>query len=413
VTELLDLWLYGTLMGSLEYDAKRQRMSVRYYQDALERFGLASPILSASLPLRREPYPNALTRDFFDGLLPEGDTRALIARDLGETNDTFSLMRALGRDCAGALVVQPADEEPPPSAAQLDAARPLAQSDVATRLAALPQTPLGVDNEVRLSLAGIQQKLVLTRLADGSWALPVGGVPSTHILKPQIPNPQWPETVQNEAYCMRLARHAGLNVASIELEDFGDGPVLVVERFDRAVQDGKVKRLHQEDGCQALGKPPQVKYQENGGPTFKQLAALLIRYDRNHDLPALLAQATFNVAVGNADAHGKNYSFSHPEDGSLSLTPAYDLMCTMVYPLSLTMGMAVDEVRRLDRTTADRLINEAIGWGLGASIAHGVVRDTLLAIAANIDAVAEEVPVDSRILHVIRTQTESLSAPLA
>lgn len=129
---------------------------------------------------------NARTSAFLDGLLPESDPRRAIAAVLDvAASDVFALLGALGKDCAGALVIQPEDE-PPPRTPTPQTAEPLSDDDLAELVANLRSAPLGVDRSVRLSLAGAQEKLLLTRMPDGTWGRPVGWTPSTHILKPEI-----------------------------------------------------------------------------------------------------------------------------------------------------------------------------------------------------------------------------------
>jgi serine/threonine-protein kinase HipA len=264
-----------------------------------------------------------------------------------------------------------------------------------------------------LSLAGVQRKLPLTRRADGGWALPVNGVPSTHILKPQIDNPNWPGTVENEAFCLRLARLAGLRVAEVEVLQFRDQPVLVVERFDRRISNGQVTRIHQEDSCQALGLRPTQKYEDHGGPGFLKIANVLKRFRRESDLPDLLTLATFNVAIGNADSHGKNYSILHHPDGSLKLSPGYDLMSTVMYPeVSRTMGMYIDSVRRIDQVTGLRIVNEAVSWGIPRDEAEQIVANSLHGLSTafeNMDSGFRAIP---GLSDVIKRRTAELAETL-
>ena len=137
-----------------------------------------------------------MTGGIFRHLLPEGEARRAIARDVGESpSDTYGLIRALGRDCAGAIVIQPAGDPPPPQPTTVTAER-LGSEELATLVANLRSAPLGIGGRVRVSLAGIQEKLVLTRMPDGSWGRPVDGTPSTHILKPEVA--AFPQTVEND-----------------------------------------------------------------------------------------------------------------------------------------------------------------------------------------------------------------------
>lgn len=381
VSDSLEVWLYGTRLAEIKSGAK-QKLVLRFTDDARQRFGPNSPILSVSLPIRREPYPNALTRNFLDGFLPEEDARERIARELDlHKEDTFGLMRELGRDCAGALVVQPSGG-PQPYALPRQRAHAIDDDEVSRRIAALPTSPLGVDRYVRLSLAGVQRKLLLVRRDDGGWALPSEGIPSTHILKPQHQNSAWSHTVENEAYAMGLAGTIGLNVASVTVENIGGQSVLVVERFDRTVENGVIDRVHQEDFCQAFGLRPQDKYQTSGGPSLRKIADTLSRNTSSRNLAELLRITTFNVAVGNADAHGKNFALLHRPDGALELAPAYDVMSTTFYPdLDQTLGMYVDEERNINKVTPARLLNEATRWGMDRDEAANVVNETLTRLA--------------------------------
>lgn len=125
-------------------------------------------------------------RPFFDGLLPEGVVRSSLAHSLRVSEeDGFALLEALGVDCAGAVVVLPAGEEPRASGGEI---RPLTDADLAQLIEELPEHPLGVDGRatgVRLSLGGIQEKLVLVRSPAREYGQPLGGAPSTCILKPE------------------------------------------------------------------------------------------------------------------------------------------------------------------------------------------------------------------------------------
>src|SRR5712691_3503076 len=171
----LAIWLYGTKVAIVDEDRRRLRLT--YTPEALVSFPAGTPLLSLKLPLTADRYPNGLTRNFLDGLLPEGDPRRAIAEDFGlRADDTFGLAEALGRDCAGALVIQPDDEPAPPPPTTLTA-EPLSEDVLATLVDNLRNAPLGADRRVRISLAGVQEKLILTRMPDGTWGRPVGGTP--------------------------------------------------------------------------------------------------------------------------------------------------------------------------------------------------------------------------------------------
>lgn len=388
MADALSVWLNDLHVATIERDRKR-RLRLSYTERAHEGFEGGTPILSLDLPLTRQRYPNARTCAFVDGLLPEGEPRLAIAADLDlPASDVFGLLAALGRDCAGALVIQPS-EEPPPPPASTSAAEPLSADDLAELIANLRSAPLGVGRKVRLSLAGVQEKLLLTRMPDGRWGRPVDGTPSTHILKPQID--RFPNTVENEAFCMRVARHLGLEVANVETIIVDEHPVLVVERYDRDVAaDGAVSRIHQEDLCQALGLPPARKYQEDSGPTLAAVARVLQDFATNDSPEIFLRALTLNIALGNCDAHGKNFSLLHTTDGPLRLAPLYDLLSTRFYPVDDHLAMYVDTVQKADRVTRERILDEAAEWAMRRPQAEAIVAEVFDGLPDAVAAAANE-----------------------
>lgn len=369
----LAIWLYGERVALVTQ--ARGRLRLGYTEEALRAYALGTPLLSLALPLRPEPYTHGLVRPFLDGLLPEGEPRQVLARELRLlVGDTYALIAALGRDCAGALVIQPAEEPAPPPATALTA-EPLDESELEDLVKNLRSAPLGVGGNVRLSLAGVQEKLLLTRMPDGRWGRPVAGTPSTHILKPEID--RFPKAVENEFFCMRLAHHLGLRVPSVEAAAVGKRRVIIVERYDRLVGvDGAVERIHQEDLCQATGTPPERKYEQDGGPSLRRMAEIIAAVAPPESLEDFLRAVTVNVLVGNGDAHAKNYSLLHERGGRLRLSPVYDVLSTMFYE-DQRLAAYIDLVQRSDGVTGERLLNEASRWGMSRSRAREVVADLL------------------------------------
>ncbi|HEU0168229.1 MAG TPA: HipA domain-containing protein, partial [Chloroflexota bacterium] len=204
-------------------------------------------------------------------------------------------------------------------------------------------------------------------MPDGAWGRPVNGAPSTHILKPELP--EYPNTVENEAFCMRLAKHLGVPAAEVAVTTIGSRKMLVVTRFDRQVgADGTTVRVHQEDFCQATGTNPQHKYQDDGGPSLSRVASIASSYDPP-SLESLLRLLTLDLLVGNGDAHAKNFALLHllhDDQGArltLRLAPAYDVLSTLHYGDD-RLAMYVDNVRRATNVTRQRLHNEAASWGV-------------------------------------------------
>lgn len=372
----LTVWKGGVVVGSL--DETRSGLRFSYSSQLVERVGLDLPVISISMPTSNRPYFDRLARPFFDGLLPEGEARRIIAYDLRLSEaDTFGLLRALGRDCAGALALG-VEGDGPPRNEPIGVLSPLPTEALDALIRNLRFHPLGVDQDVRVSLAGMQEKLVLTALPGGRWALPSAAVASTHVLKPALS--ELANVVHNEALCLRFAAECGLAAANVRLDHFGGRDVLIVERFDRTVgADGVVRRTHQETACQALAVPVAAsarKYEDAGGPSLRAVAGVVRRWAGTVPLVRLLQQLTLNMLVGNADAHAMNSSFVLGDRGEVTVSPLYDVFSTLSYPtLSTTPGMFVNGRADIRRVTRHDVVEEAVTWGLPAEQATSVVRD--------------------------------------
>jgi serine/threonine-protein kinase HipA len=398
----LTVHMYGLVVGTLT--ARRGVLQFEYSPDAIGR-GIGTPLLSVSLPVRRAAYRGEPVAAYFDGLLPEGDALRMLAYDFKVSDDdTIGLLAELGRDCAGALQIVPDGRSTDQGGGSL---RPLTGDDVGVRLRALNHAPLGVDDRVRISLAGVQEKLALASTPDG-WALPLDGAPSTHILKPA--HPHLPASVPNEALCLAIARHVGVDAAHAVVQRYADRDVLVVERFDRT-HDGPVVRIHQEDMCQAHGIGPRHKYEEHGGPSLRSCARLLRDWSSDQrDLEKLLALTTVNVVLGNADAHGKNLSLLHRENGSIELAPAYDIMCTRYYGADTTAAMFVDGRRDIDHINIEHLVNEAVSWGVSAGRAEHVVYDVVRGMVDALNAACSQVDAPQALVDLIDARIQRAHA---
>ncbi len=376
--------------------SERGRQMAMVYTD--EAGPLGAPLISMAMPVSTKRYGNQQVRAFFRGLLPEGDARRMLAYDFElDDSDDMGLLAALGRDCAGALVVRPRYDTPRSSTTS--APRIIDCDEVARRLRELPVHPLGVDKEIRVSLAGVQSKLLLTELGSGQWALPGDSVVSTHILKPA--HRDLPESVVNEAFCMNLAARAGLLTAHTRIAIFAGIEVLVSERYDRGSVDGVFRRIHQEDACQALSVltvVPEHKYEEFGGPTLVRIARLLDLWGDAWSKEELLRQVAFHIIVGNADAHGKNVSILHRSDGSVGLAPMYDVMSTEYYsdayarPMSSTLGLFVNAKHNINEVSVEDLMAEAKRWGIRRTVAKELLHQLLDGLPDALEQAVNNVP---------------------
>ena len=195
--------------------------------------------------------------------------------------------------------------------------------------------------DLRLSLAGAQEKISLAYFND-TWHLPKNGAPSTHILKPTRSG-ELSTIAQNEFFCMNLAEKLNLPVPKTQILELDDLSVFVCQRYDRKFDSEKpsIQRIHQEDFCQALGNMNDIKYQADGGPSFKDCFNLIQEKfsDKLEQINIFLKSILFNYLIGNCDSHGKNFSLIY-ENSKIKLSPLYDLVSTTVYP-SLTTKMAM------------------------------------------------------------------------
>lgn len=404
--ERLSVWMYGRHVATLTRG--RDRLGLAYTMEAQAFYDVNTPLLSVSLPVSPLAFPHGKTYSFFDALLPEGEARRILAYDLRvSVEDTFGLLRALGRDCAGALIILPEDEALPDPVNQSPI--PLSTEELASRLRQLSVDPLGIDGKVRVSLAGVQQKMVLSRLPSGGWALPINGLPSTHILKRA--DTRFPDMVANEAYCLAVGRHLGLSVAEASILEMPD-PILVVTRYDREVSpEGVIRRIHQEDLTQALGLNASAKYEEHGGPSLRAIARLLRDWTRSSEsLERLLDITLLNMVVGNADAHAKNLSLLHQESGAVALAPAYDILSTACYPqVDVRPGMYINHKRSINDITASDVVAEARSWGLNHDRITTRITHLLDRIPSAIAAAAIDVPtVPPELVKLISARTQAL-----
>jgi serine/threonine-protein kinase HipA len=317
------------------------------------------PVVSQALPFQQSAHPHRACIAVFGGLLLEGEPREVLARNLGvSAGNDFALLEDIGGDCAGAITLLEPNVELPskPAVKRID------PGELDRLLRELPQRPLAADPKegIRLSLAGAQPKLPVI-LDEDEVGLPLNAAAaSTHIIKPEPV--RFPGLVDNEAFCMELARAVGLPTATVSKHTTISGaPYLLVERYDRDVTADPIRRLHQEDVCQALGRPSNAKYQAEGGPSVAETVTLLRSCSTipARDLPTLWRALVFNWLIGNCDAHGKNFSLLY-DGASPSLAPLYDLVSTTCYPeLTTRLAMSIDGARSLADIDANAWVSLA------------------------------------------------------
>lgn len=411
----LDVYLSDAHVGKLRRPGSG-RLTFEY-DAAVAEESAGAVLLSASLPVRAERFQNRETRPFFEGLLPEGAIREQIARERGvSAQNAFGLLAEIGAECAGAVVIVPEGQERAP--ADTSSVRWLSAEELAEVLANLPAHPLGGGTDVRISLGGMQEKLIVTRAPSGRFGQPLGGAPSTHIIKPGAA--RWAEIAANEAFCLRVARCCGLETAKSETIEIGGTDCLVVERFDRTLTDDmRIVRLHQEDFCQALGLLPGSKYESEGGPSIARVVAAIRELSAAPaaDVNAFLRAVAINFLVANSDAHGKNFALLYDPIEGPRLSPLYDIVSTTVYEATTMMAMLIGGEERPTAVTEDSWNRLAAECGVNAPLLirdlrrlATQVRQCATAVAATAAAEGWHRPVIDEICAVIEERSAKLGA---
>jgi serine/threonine-protein kinase HipA len=341
-SETLVLWANGVRVGRWTILPRGAT------QLAYDQAWLTSPLgrpLSLSLPfnLNNEPLQGEKVANYFDNLLPDSTairTRVATRFKTGST-DPFDLLRAVGRDCVGAIQLLKEAEEP----AGLDKVEGVEVDDEAIERHLLEvvtperfQSAKDPDDDFRISLAGAQEKDAFLWW-EGKWYKPRGATPTTHIFKLPLglvggQKADLSTSVDNEWLCLKLLEAYGLPVAHARIATFGSQRVLVVERFDRIAADGRLLRLPQEDFCQATGTSPLMKYENEGGPGLSEIFSLLQQsVNAEADMRTLMASQILFWMLRAPDGHAKNFSIQLLSGAAsrFQLTPMYDVVSA--YPV--------------------------------------------------------------------------------
>jgi len=407
-SSVLTTYLNGKLVGRLRRAASG---AIDFqYDPAWLSWTNAIPV-SLSLPLREDRFIGARVTAVFDNLLPDDDA---IRRRLAETTaaagtDAFSLLSAVGRDCVGALQFLPDGEEGAVTGAI--EGRKVSDREIEKIIGNLARNPLGVacDDDFRISIAGAQEKTALLRWKRG-WYVPHGGTATTHIIKPQLGvlgnGIDMSQSVENEHFCLRLVAALGVPAAKTEIREFAGRRALVVERFDRVWSKDKSRllRIPQEDMCQALGVPPTLKYESDGGPSMKSVGDLLKESDEP-DADRLLflkAQVIFWL-LSATDGHAKNFSIRLGVGGQFRMTPLYDVMSAepahaahQISDNKLKLAMAVGDNRHyvMKRIAARHFVQSGLSFGLAEKDSIAMLTELADTGSARIDGVLATLPPD-------------------
>ncbi|WP_310448071.1 type II toxin-antitoxin system HipA family toxin [Thiobacillus sp.] len=399
------------------WETTRQGQRLAYFDEWLA--DEQSRPLSLSLPFLpgNAPYQGQVVTDYFDNLLPDNDAirRRLAQRHQAGGTDAFQLLAKLGRDCVGAIQLLPEDEAPSDlyeiNGEALNTARIAQRLRNTTSVLALGQHDH--DDDLRLSIAGAQEKTALLR-HEGHWFLPHGSTPTTHIFKLPLGlvghmQAYMRTSVENEWLCSKIMEAYAIPIAQCEIAHFEDQKALVVERFDRTPSSDAswIIRLPQEDMCQATGTSPLHKYQSDSGPGIARIMELLLgsdhaEQDRNNFFKT---QIIFWVLAA-TDGHGKNFSIAHFPGGGYRATPIYDVLSAhpvigtgknQISPHKAKLAMAVRGSTNhylIEKIQRRHWIAQAQQVGLGAVAAAQLIEEVIKATESVIGEVGNLLPDD-------------------
>ena len=335
--------------------------------------------LSLSFPLRGDAFEDNQARPFFDNLLQERDgvLQRVMDRERLARSDVAGLLFHLGKDCAGAISILPlgAPAVKVPGDYNTDYRR-IDENRLNTIISSLhrrQRLPEGTEDPS--PLAGVQSKIAVTILPDGSYAEPIpgSGAPTTHIVK--VPDQEHPQDPKLEYEALLLSRNLGLETSEAVVVNFDGIDALVIARFDRRLnEEHKVVRVHQEDFAQALGLPPSLKYERHGqeGRRFDVQAinqVLEATADPAGEKQRFIEATLFDLMIGNVDAHAKNFALLYESGRHIRVSPRYDLMPTRLDPnLTDALAYSIGHATKLDEI--DKAEFAAFLGGLGITSAR-------------------------------------------
>lgn len=373
--------------------------------------------LSYSMPLQQDRHGTRVVTDYMWGLLPDNENtlQRWGTRYKVSPHNPFALLAAIGEDCPGAVQIVPPDRD----LEGRQKVKWLTPGELEKRIIALKNDPgagrLEGDTG-QFSLAGSQEKTALYRVSN-RWGVPQGRTPTTHILKPETGRVLHVAT--NEHFCLHLARRCGLPAARSEVQLIAGIPVIIVERFDRVRSGGLVRRIHQEDMCQAFGK--RQKYQQEGGPGIYDIMELLRFSDRpDVDRDRFMRAQVLTYLIAGTDAHARNYSIVYAPGGAFRLSPLYDVISDL--PLKKkgnwqsTLAMTIGGERRITEITPRHWERQATSVRFPKDRIFGHLRDliaTLPEAAAIVREQCREERVDPAVVDHLTKAIESRCRSLA
>lgn len=341
---LLDVLIDDTQVGTITHIPGDQTLFA-FNERYIENEG--RPTLSLSY---KDPYGGLVTESrpyqtrlppFFSNLLPEGALRHYLAARAGVKDmREFPLLGVLGRDLPGNVTVRPAQSDGWPDGEEAE-----------------PDAPR--ENAMRFSLAGVQLKFSAVMEASGGLTIPATGTGGDWIIK--LPSATYSGVPENEFSMLELARSIGIDVPETKLiaVDQIDGlpknvdrvgaNALAIKRFDRG-EGGR--RIHIEDFAQIFGVYPERKYER---ASYRNIADVIGSEMGAQAVAEFVKRLTFNILIGNADMHLKNWSLIYLNGRTPALAPAYDYVATIAYieDNSMALSLAGGGSKKFDEIDLD------------------------------------------------------------
>lgn len=398
---VLDVNLHGEPIGTLT-NLGGDRTIFAFTDEYIENpdrptLGLAFKDEYGELYTDFRPYQKRVM-PFFSNLLPEGHLRKYLAEQAGVNPEReFYLLWALGHDLPGAITITPSDGEAWP-----------------------PDTADGGDdhgddrreNALRFSLAGVQLKFSAVMEASGGLTIPASGVGGSWIVK--LPSREFAGVPENEFSMMKLASLIGMNVPAIDLvsinviKNLPEGidkignHAFVIERFDR-LSDGS--RVHVEDFAQVYGLYPEDKY---GNGTFRNIAQVIAAEGNDADIMEYIRRLTFNMLIGNADMHMKNWSLIYPDRRYVSLSPAYDFVATVPYIPGDATNMKISRAKVFSAFSLDELTHLAVKAAIPKKMAIDAAKETVQLFREHWDAEAPNLPMSDDVRSAVEAHLKTV-----
>ncbi|WP_074341011.1 type II toxin-antitoxin system HipA family toxin [Mycobacteroides abscessus] len=337
---------------------------------------------------RWNPSTHVALPRWFSHLLPEGPMRLAVAQAAEIHPDReFELIRRLGLDdLPGAVRAQPVSSE----------GVIIAAAEQAEEYSGGDSDPL-----LKFSLAGAQLKYSL--FSDGrGLTIPAKGTAGNVIAKLPDTRHGFDGVPEAEFAAMRLAASSGIDTASVRLARVGDiqgfedwglwvgnEPILVVDRFDRLAND---IRIHMEEIAQVIDIPTRQNNSKYKHANYETVAMLVASFVGVDAVASVIDRLVFNILIGNGDAHLKNWAFLYEDGYNAALSPAYDIVPTILYMSADDMGLNLNGTKSF--TSIDFQSFDGMGrrTDFGVSEARRQVRSAVERVLENWGALEELLP---------------------